>query len=200
MLLLHGLDDRLDEQRLVDHIGDFRDDDGRLAAFALFDVRLSANDELAPAGAGRIHDPLAAENDAARREIGSGKAREDLPEIGVVRIDQIAERVRDFPEVVRGHVRRHADGDSGASVHEKVRNRGREVHGLLQGLVEVRRPFDRVLLDVRKHELSMLVEARFRIPHRRRGIAVDGAEVALSVNERVAHAEVLRQTRHRIVD
>lgn len=35
---------------------------------------------------------------------------------------------------------------------------------------------------------------------RQRGIAVDGAEVAVAVDEHIAHGEVLRQTHERIID
>ena len=43
-------------------------------------------------------------------------------------------------------------------------------------------------------------EADLRVAHRGGGVAVDGAEVALPVHERLAHREVLRHTDDRVVD
>ena len=43
-------------------------------------------------------------------------------------------------------------------------------------------------------------QARFRVALGGRVIAVDVAEVALAVDQRVAHGEVLRQARQRVVD
>mgnify|MGYP003693863803 CR=1 FL=1 len=42
--------------------------------------------------------------------------------------------------------------------------------------------------------------AHFRVAHRRRHIAVDRAEIALSVDQQVAHGEALRHAHHRVVD
>ena len=44
------------------------------------------------------------------------------------------------------------------------------------------------------------LQPRFGVPHRRRRIAVDRSEVALAVDQRVAHVEVLRQPDERVVD
>ena len=46
----------------------------------------------------------------------------------------------------------------------------------------------------------MLAEARLGVPVGRGGVAVDRAEVALPVDERVAHREVLGEADHRVVD
>ena len=43
-------------------------------------------------------------------------------------------------------------------------------------------------------------EPRLGVPHRRGRIAVDRAEVALAVDQRVAHVEVLRHAHQRVVD
>ena len=45
-----------------------------------------------------------------------------------------------------------------------------------------------------------LGQARFGVAHRRRRIAVDRAEIALAVDQRQAHREILRHPHHRVVD
>ncbi len=44
------------------------------------------------------------------------------------------------------------------------------------------------------------LQARLGVPHRRRRVAVNRAEIALPVDERVAHVEVLRHADERVVD
>ena len=44
------------------------------------------------------------------------------------------------------------------------------------------------------------LQPRLGVPHRRGRVAVDRAEVALAVDQRVAHVEVLRQPHERVVD
>ena len=46
----------------------------------------------------------------------------------------------------------------------------------------------------------ILRHAHFGVTHGRRGVAVDGAEVALPVDEQVAHRERLREADDRVVD
>ena len=45
-----------------------------------------------------------------------------------------------------------------------------------------------------------LGQARFGVTHRRRRIAVDRTEIALAVDQRHAHREVLRHADHGVVD
>ena len=59
---------------------------------------------------------------------------------------------------------------------------------------------DALLVDVGEELDGELGEARFGVAVRGRRIAVDRAEVALPVDERVAHREVLREADHRVVD
>ncbi len=47
---------------------------------------------------------------------------------------------------------------------------------------------------------AMRGQAGFGVAHGRRGVAVDRAEVALAVDQRVAHREILRHARHGVVD
>ncbi len=47
---------------------------------------------------------------------------------------------------------------------------------------------------------ATLVEPRFGITHRGRGIAVDRAEIALPVDQRHAHGEILRHPHQRVID
>ncbi len=70
---------------------------------------------------------------------------------------------------------------------------------LLLGPVVVVDEVDGVLVDVGEHLAGDRGQARLGVAHRRGGVAVDRAEVALPVDERVAHREVLGQPHERVV-
>ena len=71
---------------------------------------------------------------------------------------------------------------------------------LLLAFIEVGNEIDGFLFDVREHFLGDFRKARFGVTHGRRRIAIDRAEVALAVDERVAHVEILRQAHERVID
>ena len=99
--------------------------------------------------------------------------------------------VDDLAQVVGRDVRGHADGDPRAAVDEEVRELGRQDLGHGQALVVVGDEVDRVLLDVGQHLAGQLGHPDLGVPHGRRRVAVDRAEVALAVDEEVAQAEIL---------
>src|SRR5690349_5131024 len=66
--------------------------------------------------------------------------------------------------------------------------------------VVVRRPVDRLLVDVVAQQLGREArEPHLGVAHRRGVVAVDRAEVALPVDERIAQREVLRHADDRVV-
>ena len=72
---------------------------------------------------------------------------------------------------------------------------------LLERAVVGERPVDRFLVDVvAEHLLREAREADLGVAHRGRRVAVDRAEVALPVHERLGHREVLRHPDDRVVD
>ena len=115
-------------------------------------------------------------------------------------VDLRADAVDDFAEIVRRHVRRHADGDAGAAVDEQIRKRGRENRRLGARLVVVRDEIDRVLVHVLHERGAEMRHARLGVTHRRRRIAFDRAEVALAVDERFAHRPRLRHVDERRIN
>ena len=72
--------------------------------------------------------------------------------------------------------------------------------GSWRGVVVVRAKIDRVFVDVLEQHFGELCQARFGVAHGRRRIAVDRAEVALAVDQHVAHAERLRHANQRVVE
>ena len=202
-LVLHELDD-LDDHPIVaallHHVGQLGDDDRVVAALLRLDVRDRAHADATTARVVRIADALQPHHDRARREVGALDVLHQA--LGRDRriVDQGDGRVDDLAEVVRRDVRRHADRDAGRAVHEQVREARGQHRRKLLSLVVVRLEVDDVLVEIAQHLRRDVREPRLGVAHRRRCIAIDVAEVALAVDERVARAELLREAHERVVD
>ena len=105
-----------------------------------------------------------------------------------------------FGQVVRRNVGRHAHRDAARPIDDEVGNAGRQAKRLEGGFVVVRRKIDRLLVDVGEHFAGHARHAGFGVAHRRRRVAVDRAEVALTVNHRIAQAEGLRHAHQGVVN
>ena len=125
--------------------------------------------------------------------------RSSMVERGIV--DQRHAGVDDLAEIVRRDVGRHADGDAAGAVDQKVREFRRQNRRLLLGTVVVRPGNRRCPCRCRRAASSAdLGQARFGVSIGRRRIAVDRAEIALAVDQRHAHGEILRHPDHRVVN
>ncbi len=185
---------------LLHAVGQLGDDDRGLAAAQLLDVGPRAHDDPAAAGAVGLADALPAQDDRSGREVGPLDVPRQTVDVDVRLVDERDDGVDDLAEVVRRDVRRHADRDAGGAVDEQVREACREHGRLAAGLVVVRLEVDGVGVDVAKQLGRNPGEARLGVPHGSRGIVVDVPEVALAVDERVAHRERLREPDERVVD
>ena len=153
------------------------------------------------ASAGRIGgaDAGAAHDDAAGREVRPFDVLHDVGKLGVGVVDEQADGVHHLAQVVRRDVGRHADGNTHGAVHDEVRETGREHDRLLQTVVIVAGEIDGLAVDVREHVERHLAHARLGIAVGSGGMAVDGAEVAVTVNERIAERKILCHTHHRVI-
>ena len=115
-------------------------------------------------------------------------------------VDQRHAGVDHLAEIVRRDVGRHADRDAAGAVDQQIGEARRQHHRLVLVAVVVRLEIDGVLVDVGEERHRGLAEPALRVPHRRGGIAVDRAEVALPVDQHQAHGEILRHAHQRVVD
>ena len=145
-------------------------------------------------------DALTAENDAAGREVGARNDAVELVDAQRRIVDQRDAGVDHLAEIVRGDIGRHADRDAARAVDQEVREAGRQHHRLSLVAVVVRLEIDRVLVDVLEQLHGGAGQAAFGVPHGRRRIAVDRAEIALPVDQRQAHGKILRHAHQRVVD
>ena len=114
-------------------------------------------------------------------------------DVGDGRVDHLA-------QVVRRDVRRHPDGDTRRAVDEQIGKARRQHERFVARAVVVGREVDRVHVEIAQHLGGDAGEAGLGVTHRGRGIVVDRAEVALTVDQLVAHRELLRHAHERVVD
>ncbi len=108
--------------------------------------------------------------------------------------------VDNLRQVVRRNLGGHADGNTVGAVDDQVRNARGQHRRLDGGVVEVGDEVDGVLIDVGQQLFGDLSHARFGVPVGCGRIAIDGSEVALAVDQRIAQAPGLRQAHHGVVD
>ena len=115
-------------------------------------------------------------------------------------VDQEQRGVAQLGGVVRRDRGRHADRDALRAVGQQIGKRARQHHRLVLAAVIGRAEIDRVLVDAVDQQPRDLGQARFGVAHGRRVIAVDVAEIALPVDQRIALREILREPHQRVVD
>jgi hypothetical protein len=197
---IHQFCDAFDELRLVHLVGNLGYDDGLFFFVEILNGHLGAHHEAAPAGAIGLGDASLAIDESARGKIGPLNVLEHFFEAGARILHQRNRRVDDLCEVVRRDVGGHADRDARRAVDDEI-GKARGQHHRLEGrLVVVRREVDGFHLDVGHQFAGDARHAALGIAHGRRRIAVDGAKVALAVNQRVAKREGLGHADQRVVD
>ena len=107
-------------------------------------------------------------------------------------VDERDRRLADLLQVVRRDVGRHADRDAGAAVDQQLRHLGRQHDRLLGGAVVVGAKVDRALLDLVEQLHRQRRQARLGVAVGGGRVAVERAEVAVPLDQRVAQREVLR--------
>ena len=147
-----------------------------------------------------VVNTAAAVNEARRREVRSGYDGADIIDADFRVVDHRQETVDYLAQIVRRYVGRHSHGDPCSPVDEKVGEGGRQHGGLLRGAVEVVGKFHRFLVDVDQELPGKLHHAAFGVTVGGGRIAVDGTEVALTVDQRVAEVPGLGHAHQGVID
>ena len=200
LLLPHQLGDPLDHGGLVHHVGELGDDNRHSASPQLLDRGFGADDHAAPPLQVGGADPVPAEDPAAGGKVRSFDDLEQRLRLEVRIVDEGDEGVHQLAEIVGRDVGGHPDRDARGAVHQEVGHPAGQHDRLLHRLVEVGDEGHGLFVDVGEQLHRHPGEARLRVAHRPRRIAVHAAEVALPVDQRVAEAEVLRHPHEGFVD
>ena len=198
-LLMHQLGNALHQLGLVDHVGDLRHHDAAAVLAHGLDLRPGPHQNAAAAGViGGAHAGHA-QNDAAGGEVRPLDELHQIIHRAVRVIDHINAGVYRLPQIVRRNVGGHAHGNAVGAVHQQVGVTAGQNAGLQKRLVKVGIEVYRILVDLSQQGQGQLGHAGFRVTHGGCAVAVHGAEVALTVHQRIADVEILRQTHHGVV-
>ena len=200
LFLAHLFGDFFDHRGLVHLIANLIDDDGKPVLANFFDTGLSPhNHAAAPLKVGfACTGP--AQHDPACGEVGAGNIFNQLfrGQIGI--FDQRLTGIDHFAQIVRRNVRRHTDGNTASTIDQHVWKTCRQNSRFAFFPIVVVDEIDGLLVQIAGHERRDLIKARFRITHGRSTIAVHGAEITLTVNQRQRHRKVLSHTHQRVID
>ena len=185
---------------LVDHVGNLGKDQAAAAGLGGLHMSLGAHGDGAAAGLVALLNAGTAHDDGTGGEVRTGHDLHELVDGGVGVVDQVARGFDRLGEVVRGDVGGHADGDALAAVDQQVGEARGQRLGLGERFVVVGLPVDGVLLQVTQELHGGLCQAALGVTHGGGAVAVDVAEIAVTVNERRAHGEPLCQADHCLID
>ena len=193
LLLFDQLGDLLDQASLVHLIGDLVNDDG-LATGLLVHLHFSLGPHIDGAATGtvRLHDAGTAVDDAAGGEIRAGDMGHQLVNGEVAVFDQRQATVDNLGEVVRRDVGRHAHRDTGGAVDQQGGDLGGHDSRDHLGTVVVRHPVHGLFVQIGQQLVGDARHPHFGVTHGRGVVAVHRTEVALTVDQHVAHGEILR--------
>lgn len=185
----------------ADREGQFGDDQALAAGRDVLHGGRRADLEGAAARLVRVLDAAQADDPATGRQVGTGDEAHQGLEVGAGMPDQMAGGGDHLAQIVRRHVRRHADRDPGRAVDQQIRVGGGEHDGLALLAVVVRLESDGVLVDRLGHEAGGVGHPALGVPHGGgRVVIAERAEVAVPVDERQAHGERLCHPHEGVVD
>ena len=189
------------EQRLLVHlVGQLVDDDRLPIALAdLLEVRTRAHHHAAAPAAIALVRAGDTVDDPGGRKVGRGHQLDHFLDGAVRLLEHMQGSVDHFAEVMRRDVGCHADGNARGAIHQQVGHARRQHHRLAFLAVVIGCEVDRLGLDVGEHLGGELLQPALGIAVGRGGVAIDRAEIALAVDQRVAHGEVLCHAHERLV-
>ena len=192
-LVAHQLADLDKKCRLVDLVRQLVDDDClAVALFQLLDMGAGTDYHAAAAGAVTLLDSRGAVDDSAGWKVRSRDDFHQLVDADFGASQDCQAGIDNFVQAVRWNVGGHPHRDTGRAVDEQIGYPGRQDTGFLLLAVVVGDEIDGLLVDIGQQLGGDLLQAAFGIAVGRRRITVHRTEIALSVDQGVAHREVLR--------
>ena len=102
--------------------------------------------------------------------------------------------------IMRWNGRCHPHRNTGGAIGQQIRKGRGQHHGLFFRAVIGFAKIDRALINILQQQLGGLCQACFGITHRRSAIAIDIAEIALPLDQRIARGKILCQPHQRVIN
>ena len=184
-LFVHQLGDALDQRRAVHVVGNLRDDDLFAAALEFLDAGLAAHFHAAAAGLEILLDALRRRRSRSRSE-NPGLSRTSSTPSSVMSGSSICAQMPSMtsPRLCGGMLVAMPTAMPVPPLTSRFGKAAGKTVGSVRRLVVVRDEIDRVLVHVVHERGAEMRHARLGVPHGRRRIAFDRAEVALAVDQR----------------
>ena len=115
-------------------------------------------------------------------------------------VDQVQQGRAQLAGIVRRDAGCHADGDAGRTIRQQVREARGQNDRLAVFAVIGGAEIDSILVDAVEHRLGYRREPALGVAHRRGVIAIDIAEIALAVDQRITLREILGEPHQRVID
>ena len=142
----------------------------------------TAHNDAAAAGFIAFAHAAQAVDGCAGREIGGLQDVDQFVDFGFGFVQKTQTGVDGVGEVMWRDVGRHTDGDTRRAVDQQRGKAGRQHQRLVFAAVVVRTEIDGFFFDVRQHFVGNFRHADFGITHGRGAVAINRAEVALTVD------------------
>ncbi len=184
---VHQLCDPLDQRGAIHIVRNLGDDDLFFSAFELFHAGFTAHLHAAAAGLEVLFYAANPADGATGGEIRSFHMLHQVVKRDVGIVDLRADSIDHLNEIVRWNICRHSNGDTRAAVNEQVRKRRRKNRWFGARFVIVRDKIDRVLLHVGHERGAEMRHARLGVTHGCGRIAFDRTEIALAIDQPLAH-------------
>ena len=193
LFLVHQFGNAFLQRLFIDLVRQLVYHDGLALAFVqVFKMAFGAHYHAPAPGAVAVFHALNAVDDATRGEIGRRHNLHQIFQRGRRLAQQMQAGIDHFVQVVRRNIGCHAHGNAARAVDEQIGQASGQ-NGRLQLLaVVVGHHIDRLLVDIGQNLAGNLLQPTFRITVSGGAVAINRAEVALPVDERVAHRKVLR--------
>ncbi len=214
LLVGDRLRDLLDQLALRDLVGDLVDHQLPLPAAETLDARVAVlgflglgseetaahAEAAAPGLVGRSDGLGALGEDPAGGEIGALEQLHQPRMLDMRIVDHLERRIDDLGDIVARDIGRHAHRDAARAIGEQIGEQaGKDLRLLLLAIVG-RDEIDRPLVEPLHQPQRGLGQAGFGVAVGGGVIAVDIAEIALPLDQRVAQREILREANHRVID
>ena len=199
-LLVDEICDLFFERRAIHVERNFRDDELLAVPLHFLDANASAQFQAAFAGRKIIFNPLDATNETSGREVRPLDEFHQFRNRDVRVVNLRTDAFNHFAEIMRCHVRSHADRDAGAAIDEQIGKGRRKNLRFSEAFVVVRGEIYRVLFHVLHQRGAEMRQSRLGITHRRRRIIFDRTEIAFAINQFLAHHPRLRHVHERRIN
>ena len=137
---------------------------------------------------------------AAGGKVGAWHVREKISGGGIGIAHKVDRGGADLARIVRRDAGRHADRDARGTIGKQIGESARQHQRLVFLAVVGGAEIHRIVVDAGEQRTRDLGEPRFGVTHGSGVVAVDVAEIALALDQRIAGGKILREPHQRVID